>query len=127
MSAGLIGIGLLIYAIAADVVKLDESSIHAPRWVLALMGGVFFTPGVMFLAEGYPRLQQLLTGAMLLSFAALGIWVALAGDPEQMSGGLFFLPRAANIGLGRVCFGLGGLLCLFLAVWAAARGLRGEM
>lgn len=81
----------------------------------------------MVLAEGKPRLVYLLATLLVTSFAGLGARVALSGDLEQMSGGLFFLPREFNLALGRVCFGSGAVLCLRIAIIMAFRGLRNEI
>jgi len=47
-----IGAGVAIMLIAADVIKVDPDSIHAPRWVLGLVGFIFFAPGLFISLAG---------------------------------------------------------------------------
>jgi hypothetical protein len=39
--------GSFIMAVAADVISVDPSTIHAPRWVLGAAGASFFLAGVL--------------------------------------------------------------------------------
>lgn len=45
-------VGICLVLVAADVIATDDRSIHAPRWVLGVIGALFAVAGVMVLVQG---------------------------------------------------------------------------
>lgn len=46
------GMGLFIVLMAADVIEAEPGSLHAPRWVVGLAGGIFLLAGLSLLVHG---------------------------------------------------------------------------
>ena len=47
-----LGAGIFIVLVATDVIATDDSSIHVPRWVLGVAGGIFAAPGLAICING---------------------------------------------------------------------------
>lgn len=63
--------------------------------------------------SGQNRIGAFIALVFCVSCGVLALWIAITGQP--VSGGLPFLPRAWNQVLGRVVFGVSGLVCFALA------------
>lgn len=137
-------IGLLVVA-AGLVPMLDAlgvfadsgSRMNAPRWVVFLAGGLFFTAGMWlvlhaFAGEAVVRTVGKVVGLVLfLGLAAIPNWIAFGGgDRDDCSGSIaglgFEFTRAAAEIECRAAFGWGALLMDFLflrgvAWWIAQR------
>lgn len=87
-----------------------EMADNTPRWIGALAGFVFVIAGVMIFLRNHSRALDLFAAILLAAFALMAAWIAIHGA-EGISGGVPFLPRDANISLGRVLFGFGAVLC----------------
>jgi hypothetical protein len=111
-------IGLIPVAIALGVLPVDESSVHAPMWVVALGGLVFVWAGCLMLVGQKSIWSHLFAGLILLSFAAVGAWVALFGAADGFSGGIPMLSHETNTKVARGVFGFGSFCCLLLFVYA---------
>jgi hypothetical protein len=104
---------------------------HAPGWIVVAAGLAFLCGGIGVIVQGFGRadehgtlppdaprwitvLQHLVALAIVFCLAAIGTWVAIAGEADQftMSSPLSGEARAAPMP-ARVAFGIGG------------RGLRG--
>ena len=118
--------GLAVVGVAADVIAVDPSTVHAPRWVLGACGAVFVLGGVAALAPPGSSVGSAAAGTVVLAFGLVGGWVALFGSADGFSGGLPFVPEAVNVAVARGMFGLGSALCLALFVWGVRRLLRGQ-
>lgn len=98
-------------------------NLHAPLWVVALIGAAFMLAGITAVLQGIGganaagelpaeapralRVAQYVFGvALFASFAALGAWVAFFGDARHFAGGLPLLAHGANVMLARVLFGV---------------------
>jgi hypothetical protein len=92
--------------------------------VLFLVAVVLSIGGVMMIIGRDSRLNDFLAAVLLLGMSSIGSWVAIFGSVDGISGGLVFLPSEWNVGLGRVLFGLGALLCLAMAGYAFRRALK---
>lgn len=117
-------IGLAPLAVAGGLVPVEASALQAPAWVLALCGLVFVIGGCMMLLGRNSRLNDLLAGVICLSFAAVGIRVALFGPSANFSGGIPLLSHEQNVTLGRWVIGCGAVVSLALAgcaLWRARR------
>ncbi|MGP0629408.1 hypothetical protein ACTRW9_06860 [Nitrospina sp. 32_T5] len=47
------GIGVMLFLMYLGVIHLDPKSVHAPLWVLAVMGGLFFLAGAYMIVHGF--------------------------------------------------------------------------
>ncbi len=118
----------------ADVIHLNPDDVHAPLWVIAAAGLVFFLAGMMIIFQGiagpgaeqiklYKWLQYFLVLGILASFAAIFIWVGLgAGEREFESsvsiGPLAIIGQGSEF-IGRCLFGGFGLLMGFIVLFFA--------
>ena len=109
--------GATICLVAAGVIPVDPASVHAPPWVLFLAGFVFVLAGLAVSLQSRPVLVSILGNLIVAAFAAVGMWVALAGPADQFSGGLPFLSHGANVTIARWVFGSGSVLCVMMLVW----------
>ena len=143
--------GLMIVFIALDWIHVDPSSIHAPRWVLAVCGGIFALPGIGMLyyafvnlaggggragagragrgaRDGPPVLLKLIGLTVTVGMAAVFGWVAFGSGERHFSGGIglgpIHLGGSSSGAGGRVVFGIGAVLIGALAVWGVIAWLR---
>lgn len=143
---GAIALGLGVALVGAVVVAVaflgSAEGFHAPRWVVACMGGAFLFFGgwtAVTYALGYdprrPRetvpsakIQLVVFVPALLLFAAPFHWIAFGQGPRGFSS-TFSLPflsvsgRASELS-GRVLFALGALLIDAMMVAAVIRLVR---
>lgn len=110
--------GLLIIAVAADFISVEEAAFHAPRWVVALCGSIFGIAGLMIVVGPESGLNNLMASLLLLAMGLTGGWVAVFGGASGFSGGVPFAPGNVNIALARIMFGAGALLCLWMSGYA---------
>lgn len=114
-------------AIIAVALLANAEGFHAPRWVVASVGGAFLFFGgwtAYCSASGYdPKRPETLPGPLLqlvvglpglVLFALPFHWVAFGSGPRQFSGGLSFLffslrSHGAETA-GRIAFGIGAAL-----------------
>lgn len=143
---GAIALGLGVALVGAVIVAVAlfgrADGFHAPRWVVASIGGAFLFFGgwlAAVYALGYDprRPQETLPSAGiqlvvfvpgLLLFAAPFHWIAFGRGPRAFSS-TFSLPflsvsRRASEMSGRVMFGLGALLIDAILVTAVIRLVR---
>lgn len=127
--------GLVVMAVAADILPADESSIHAPRWVLSAAGLIFVLCGVLvFLSMGTQErghtaggksleiVQTLIGNGVITLFALILSWIAFGPGERQFSStiSLPFISISsadANELSGRICFGTFAVLLDGLTVW----------
>ena len=116
--AGLLclGCGLGICLVALRVVPVDEASVHAPDWVILLAGGVFVSAGLAILLRDYPLVVALLGNSIVLSFAVIAAWIAIAGSAEQFSSNLPFLPHDVSVKIARGVFGFSAAVCALILI-----------
>ena len=122
-----IALGLIPLFISFEFIKVSEAAVHAPMWVIALCGIVFVLCGCMILLAQHTRLNNLFACIVLLSFAAIGIWVLLFSPSEGFAGGIFFLSNEANIKIARWVFGCGAVFVLILFAYAVRQLFRRDV
>lgn len=120
--------GLVILGVGLRVVEVDPSTVHAPYWLIAMLGGMFALAGVWLFSQGTrfePFLQAIVGPAILVGILTALHWVAFGPGVRQCTGG-FSLPfitgwRIAGDLECRMAFGYGALLFdgLFLSVGLA--------
>ncbi len=114
LSAIVVALGAMIVMIALDVIPYDPEKIHAPDWVLILAGGVFVFGGLALHFRTNELLVSVLGNLIVVSFAAVAAWVALDGSSDQFSGGIPFLPHAANVKIARIVFAGSAVMCALI-------------
>jgi len=126
--------GAFFMLAGADVIHLNPDDVHAPLWVIAAAGLVFFLAGMMIIFQGiagpgaeqimlYKWLQYFLVLGILASFAAIFIWVGLGTGEREFESSVSIGPLAI-IGqgsefIGRCLFGGFGLLMGFIVLFFA--------
>jgi hypothetical protein len=115
---------------------------HAPGWIVAAAGLAFLCGGIGVMVQGLGRadahgtlppgtprwivvLQHLVALAVVFCLAAVGTWVALAGEADQftMSSPLSGETRAAPT-IARVAFGIGAAITWLFFVALVKRTVR---
>lgn len=110
LSLLMLAAGVAITGVGIGLIPVEPEKVHAPYWVIALCGIMFLAGGTAVLLGEKNPLNRFLAATIALSLAISFAWVAFYGDGQHMSGGAWFLPKSANVALGRVVFGLGSLL-----------------
>ncbi len=121
-----IAVGLFIIAISIDLIKVDESSFHAPRWVVFLAGTASALAGLLLFIGKNSRVSYLLVGLLLLSMGASATWISLFGSIEGFSGGIPLLSREANVVIARVLAGFGAIMSFGFSAYAFRRAIRDD-
>ncbi len=122
----LLVIGVLIMLLAADVIPQDSMPPNVPSPVLFVVGLVLASAALGVLVGLGTPVSQVLIGLSMFLMAFSFSWVAVAGDTEQMSGGIPFLPDWLNVYLGRIAFGAFAIVFfgIGVAAWLSAARLR---
>jgi len=129
--------GLVILLVALRIIPTDESSFHAPHWVVGAAGLMFFLAGIAILTgppAGAPEASRTTWRSFLLGLGMVGTlaavfnWVAFGPGPRSFGGGIS-IPFVSVSGpqsewSGRVAFGAIAVLMDAFAVWVIVRGLR---
>jgi hypothetical protein len=132
------GMGLFIVLVAAGLIPAEESSFHAPRWVVGAAGLAFVLAGLAILtiprggsyepAGRTPVTSSLLGGSIVGLLALITNWIAFGPGERRFSGGLalpfFSVSAPADEWSGRAAFGVGAVIMDLMAVWLAVRGAR---
>lgn len=103
-------IGLFVAGIGLKIVSVEEGSLHAPHWVMVVVGTIFFFGGASMLLGSRPVLRRACIGVMLTGFGLTAAWVSLFASADGFSGGVPLVPKAFNVGVARVLFGSGAIL-----------------
>jgi len=126
--------GAFIVLIAADIIHVDPSSIHAPRWVLGAAGLVFMLAGTMVALQGafgpnpeesllYLWLILFIGTAFMLIFSSVFIWVGFGPGERAFSSsvsiGFVSSSGKGSETTGRLIFGGGGLIGLLITFFMA--------
>jgi len=116
-------------------------NLHAPLWVVLLVGLVFFLAGVAIVIQAighanasgelpaeapqWMRAAQYLIGVAVFGcFALIGTWITIGGESRQFSGGVPFVSHLTNVSLARVMFGFGAAICWLGTIGFAVAGAR---
>jgi 4-hydroxybenzoate polyprenyltransferase len=118
--------GAVFLAASFGLINLDPSTFQPPRAILLLISIIAITGGLLIITRRETKWNNFLGGVLLFALAVIGGWAAVFGPEERISGGLAFLPPEANVVLARTVFGMGGIICLTLSIFAVHRGLKAE-
>jgi hypothetical protein len=119
--------GAFPIGIGMGVIPYDPAKLHAPSWVIVVVGAVFWLGGLLLLARDRPRAANGLAFVMLLLFSAVGAWVSLFGEEAAFSDGDDGALAGWGVTLARVMFGFGSLLCMLMALVALRRFIKNEV
>jgi hypothetical protein len=120
------GIGVAIMLVALDIIPQRLLQPNVPSWVLFIVGlTIALVAGAALVGTGK------LAGSLLLALAMLGmatafLYIAFFGESRHMSGGIPFIPDWLNFSVGRIAFGLFGLLFLAIGVFAVRSTLKSD-
>ncbi len=125
--------GLVPIAVSLGVVEVDPDSVHAPMWIIGMLGGMFTLVGLWIGTAGTPvgRVLGRLTGpVVLIGLLSMLHWVAFGPGVRQCSGSISIPFVSASRPAGdlecRLAFGYGALLFdglifgAMLSTWAEA-------
>lgn len=111
--------GALPIGFASGLLPVDPKSLHAPRYIVALCGLLFWIAAWALVAgPARPRLNNILGAVLTAIFALIGGWVALDGSSDGFGGGMPFVSHAANVNIGRAVFGCGAIISAGLSLYA---------
>ncbi len=137
--------GAAIIMVGIGVIPTEETSRHAPPWVIVAAGAVFFTAGAYIVAVGFIDLRKpgyieriprggefnlagwLAGGFIVSTFFAIAAWVAFGPGERVFSGGV----GGGGVGVsgpvgertGRIVFGISAVILGAVSVWIWAHGL----
>lgn len=143
------GLGLFIILLSLDVIHADDSSFHAPRWVVAAVGLIFSLAGVL-LAVSPSRsttsqeaqsssittsdqagIRFWLGAVVILLFALVFNWVAFGPGEREFQGGITvpfgLFSVEVNETMGRAIFGIGSVMIDVIAAAVLWKWLRRRM
>ena len=140
--------GLMIIFVAVDWIHVDPASIHAPRWVLVVCGGMFALPGVAALYYGvrnglsggppergsdgerpFPVVGWLAGLAIAAGLTVVASWIAFGPGERAFSGSVSVGPvgvggSGGSETLGRWVVGFGAVMGGLFPAWGLVYGLR---
>ncbi|MDX8404049.1 MAG: hypothetical protein R8K54_06540 [Mariprofundaceae bacterium] len=124
MAATFVSMGLMIVAMSVDVIHVDPSDIHAPRWVVAVCGMMFVFAGLIIPASqsysgGEPSLWVRFVGLLIIGcFALVFSWIAFGPGEREFSTSINgFIVEGSGEVFGRAVFGFFAVLVDLWLVW----------
>ena len=117
--------GVLISMVAFGAGPMSESPIHAPRWVIGVAGVLFASCSVVLVAPAHGS-ARVAAGVIVVGLSAICGWVALFGEARYFSGGMSMFPRATEVFMARVVFGMVAILGTAVSANALRRALNGR-
>lgn len=121
--------GGAIMAIGLDWIRVDPSSIHAPRWVLTACGGMFALAGAMvYTSRLDERVNHVLAFLLIGMVASVASWVAFGPGERAFTGGASVGPVAVGGSggerIGRAVFGFGAVVLWLMELVMVVRLIR---
>lgn len=135
--------GTGIVFVGLDWIRVDPSTIHAPRWVLVVAGLTFAAPGATTLyygvrnalgggastSEGYPVAGWAAGMLIAAGFTAIAAWIAFGPGERTFSGsvgvGGIGAATSPSETVGRWVFGFAAVLCGLITLLGLTHGIRG--
>jgi len=143
IGAGAAAVGLYFMLVGLGVLPVPGGprNLHSPLWIVLLIGLAVFLGGAAILIQvigranangelpsGAPQwirvVQYLIGVAIFASFAMIGSWIAIGGDPRQFSSNIPFIGAATGASIARVMFGIGAMICWLATLGFAVSGAR---
>ena len=113
--------GIVIELTVLEVVSIDNSSVHAPDWVIALLDVLCLSGGLAIAFSPENRIAIWSAGSIVITMTIVSAWVAVYGSSEYFSGDLPFISRDTNVLIARIVFACVSLLGLAIIVAAAKK------
>lgn len=121
--------GAMVMAIAADIIHVPEESIHVPRWLMGLIGFMFFYAGSVFAAPKRYRkklvrsLGPVILGVLLIT----ATWIAIGPGERECSTSIDWIGTSESTGIScRIVPGIGALLMALIFVHVIRSMFKGE-
>lgn len=97
--------GVLIVLVAADKIPVDEDDIHAPRWVIGVIGCIFLLPGLWLMLHGVRGILRKRRTAHLRQWHPDEPWIAdYPWNRERAVSGTLWQALSPFIGVAFVGF-----------------------
>jgi len=109
LGAGVAALGLYFLGMAAGVFEIEPGRLHAPVWVLGVVGIITMAVGIALLTSRWSQLRLIMVAFILFGFIALSAWMVFWVDPESISGGLPFISAWTNGIIAKILVGTGFL------------------
>ncbi|MBT3391515.1 MAG: hypothetical protein HN413_14030 [Chloroflexi bacterium] len=131
-------VGGLIILMALEIIPMDPSSLHAPRWVLGAAGALFFLSGALVFLQGIAGpdgehdalmrwVQYVLVLGAMVAFSSVFLWVGFGPGEREFqtttSVGPLSVSGQGNDVVGRCLFGGFGVLTALGTVYYAFQQL----
>lgn len=113
--------GLVIELTVFDIIPIDENLVHAPNWVIALLGILFLSGGLVIVVSPESSIATWSAGTLVIAMTLVSAWVAVYGSSEHFSGDLPFISQDTNVIIARIIFGCVSLLGLAIILAAAKK------
>ncbi len=120
-SALLLVSGLVIELTVLDIIPIDDNLVHATDWVIALLGILFLSGGLVVVVSPESSIATWSAGTLVIGMTMVSAWVAVYGSSEHLSGDLPFISRGTNVIIARIIFGCVSLLGLAIIIAAAKK------
>lgn len=138
-------VGTFVCLIALDWIEVDPASIHAPRWVLGVCGGIFALTGlgVLYYAivnalgrgpadrvdeDAFPVVAWLVGLVISGGLAIVASWVAFGPGERMFTGtvgvGGIGASGSTSESVGRWVFGFGAVVAWAFTLWGLVYGTR---
>lgn len=102
-------LGIYFVGMAVGLFEIEPGTLHAPEWVLGIVGLITLAIGLALLTSRWGQLRLIMVALILLGFIALSCWMVFWVDPESISGGFPFLSAWTNGVIAKVLVGFGFL------------------
>ncbi|MCZ6485696.1 MAG: hypothetical protein O6826_08365 [Acidobacteria bacterium] len=113
--------GLVIELTVLDIIPIDENLVHAPNWVISLLGILFLSSGLVVVVSPESSIASWSAGTLVIAMTLVSAWVAVYGSSEHFSGDLPFISQDTNVIIARIIFGCVSLLGLAIILAAAKK------
>jgi len=141
MGTGFLLAGVLICLVALGWIDVDPTSVHAPRWVLGVCGGMFALTGlgILYYAvvnalghgvadDEFPVVSWLLGLVIAGGLAVVASWIAFGPGERVFTGsvgiGGIGAGGPSSESAGRWAFGFGAIVAWIFTIWGLVYGLR---
>ncbi len=120
-SALLLVTGLVIELAVIDIISIDENLVHAPNWVIALVGILFLSGGLAVVVSPESYIATWSAGTLVIAITLVSAWVTAYGSSEHFSGDWPFVSQDTNVIIARIMFGCVSLLGVAIILAAAKK------
>jgi len=141
IACGLLALGMGVFIVLSAFGMIPSRGSSGERWIGAIAGMAFVLGGLAALIQTCARATPdgnlpstapswvrvtlyLLSLAIVVSFGAIGTWVAFGPGERAFGISIPFLPAWLNEPVGRTAFGVGAVLIWIILIPIAVAGAR---